>query len=65
MSQEIIEMLETELDQERALNDKLLHLVLSMMDRLWPENEKKAMQSLTSQVEATVGKKESVNGRHA
>jgi hypothetical protein len=52
MSQETIEALEAEVEREKARNDKLLHL-LSMMESLWPEDEKKAVQSLASQVEAT------------
>jgi hypothetical protein len=52
MSKETIEALEAEVERGKARNDKLLHL-LSMMERLWPEDEKKAVQSLASQAEAT------------
>lgn len=47
-----VQELESELDRRKALNDKILHL-LSMMERLWPDDEKAKVQSLMSQVEAT------------
>ncbi len=47
-----VQELESELDHRKSQNAKILHL-LSMMERLWPDDEKAKVQSLMSQVEAT------------
>ena len=47
-----IATLEVEVDLEKRRNDEILRL-LSMMDRLWPDDEKGKVQSLAAQAEAT------------
>jgi len=47
-------LLRADLASQKAQNDKILSL-LSMMERLWPDDEKGKVQSLISEAEATKG----------